>query len=119
MANKPDHKQTDYGYFGKGIDGYVHYTQAFNRNFPKDGQDELYSEMMRPKANPPKILPASSDEENSLNNLKVFGLMLGIPFAIALIIIAIAGLVVLIALGLDWYRHWLDTGATIPWPFKL
>ncbi len=26
-------KQDDYGYFGKGIDGYVHYKQAFDRNF--------------------------------------------------------------------------------------
>lgn len=26
-------KQDDYGYFGKGIDGYVHYKQAFDQNF--------------------------------------------------------------------------------------
>lgn len=32
MANKQD----DYGYFGKGIDGYVHYKQAFDRNFPQN-----------------------------------------------------------------------------------
>ena len=28
-------KDWNLGYFGKGIDGYVHYTQAFNRNFPQ------------------------------------------------------------------------------------
>lgn len=28
-------KDWNFGYFGKGIDGYVHYTQAFNRNFPQ------------------------------------------------------------------------------------
>ena len=31
-------KQNDYGYFGKGIDGYVHYKQAFDRNFSQSGQ---------------------------------------------------------------------------------
>ena len=31
-------KQDDYGYFGKGIDGYVHYKQAFDRNFPSGEQ---------------------------------------------------------------------------------
>lgn len=29
-------KQDDYGYFGKGIDGYVHYKQAFDRNFSEN-----------------------------------------------------------------------------------
>jgi len=27
----------DYGYFGKGTKGYVHYNQAFQRNFGKGG----------------------------------------------------------------------------------
>ncbi len=27
----------DFGYFGKGIDGYVHYNQAFERNFKNGG----------------------------------------------------------------------------------
>lgn len=31
-------KQDDYGYFGKGIDGYVHYKQAFDRNFSENEQ---------------------------------------------------------------------------------
>lgn len=25
----------DFGYFGKGVDGYAHYKQAFDRNFSK------------------------------------------------------------------------------------
>lgn len=29
-------KQDDYGYFGKGVDGYVHYKQAFDRNFSEN-----------------------------------------------------------------------------------
>lgn len=29
-------KNDDYGYFGKGIDGYVHYKQAFDRNFENE-----------------------------------------------------------------------------------
>ena len=28
----------DFGYFGKGIDGYVHYMQAFHRNFPQSSR---------------------------------------------------------------------------------
>lgn len=28
----------DYGYFGKGIEGYVHYMQAFNRNNKNSGK---------------------------------------------------------------------------------
>ena len=31
-------KDWNFGYFGKGIDGYVHYTQAFNRNFPQSSR---------------------------------------------------------------------------------
>lgn len=31
-----DKKDDDYGYFGKGIDGYVHYKQAFDRNFENE-----------------------------------------------------------------------------------
>jgi len=27
----------DYGYFGKDLDGYVHYKKAFDRNFPTGG----------------------------------------------------------------------------------
>ncbi|MEG1437423.1 MAG: HFLK protein [Oscillospiraceae bacterium] len=27
----------DFGYFGNGIDGYVHYNQAFDRNFKGGG----------------------------------------------------------------------------------
>ena len=30
-------KDDDYGYFGKGIDGYVHYNESFERNFGKGG----------------------------------------------------------------------------------
>ncbi len=30
----------DYGYFGKDLDGYVHYKQAFDRNFPPGGGDK-------------------------------------------------------------------------------
>ena len=31
-------KDWDFGYFGKGIDGYVHYMQAFHRNFPQSSR---------------------------------------------------------------------------------
>lgn len=31
-------KDWDFGYFGKGIDGYVHYMQAFHCNFPNESQ---------------------------------------------------------------------------------
>lgn len=27
----------DYGYFGKGAEGYAHYTQTFNSTFPSSG----------------------------------------------------------------------------------
>jgi len=27
----------DYGYFGKGTEGYIHYMQSFNHNFGKGG----------------------------------------------------------------------------------
>ncbi|MBQ8646794.1 MAG: HFLK protein [Oscillospiraceae bacterium] len=29
--------QRDYGYFGKGMTGYAHYMQAFDRNFGSGG----------------------------------------------------------------------------------
>ena len=31
-----DSKKDDYGYFGTGIDGYVHYKQAFDQSFHED-----------------------------------------------------------------------------------
>ena len=31
-----DNKKDDYGYFGTGIDGYVHYKQAFDQSFHED-----------------------------------------------------------------------------------
>ena len=47
-------KQDDYGYFGKGIDGYVHYKQAFDRNF--SGNKSMRSGV---KPHQPKPVPLS------------------------------------------------------------
>lgn len=50
-------KDWNFGYFGKGIDGYVHYTQAFNRNFPQS------SRQPEAKQKPHNVIPK---EEGSL-----------------------------------------------------
>lgn len=34
----------DFGYFGKGLDGYQQYKNAFDRNFEKDDFDEEFDE---------------------------------------------------------------------------
>ena len=48
-------KDWDFGYFGKGIDGYIHYTQAFNRNFPQSSrQSEAKRAEQKPRYVPPK-----------------------------------------------------------------
>lgn len=48
-------KDWDFGYFGKGIDGYVHYMQAFNRNFPQNSkQSDAKRAKPRPSYVPPK-----------------------------------------------------------------
>lgn len=48
-------KDWDFGYFGKGIDGYVHYMQAFNRNFPQSSkQSRRKLAKPRPRYVPPK-----------------------------------------------------------------
>ena len=48
-------KDWNFGYFGKGIDGYVHYTQAFNRNFPQcSRQCEAKRADQKPHNVPPK-----------------------------------------------------------------
>lgn len=47
-------KDWNFGYFGKGIDGYVHYTQAFNRNFP---QSSKRSEAKRVEQKPHNVPP--------------------------------------------------------------
>ena len=56
-------KQDDYGYFGKGIDGYVHYKQAFDRNF--SGNKSMYNSVKQhqPKSAQPSSIvhPASKD----------------------------------------------------------
>lgn len=33
----------DYGYYGKGTSGYMHYKQDFDRNFPSDKQQSCYN----------------------------------------------------------------------------
>ena len=53
-------KDWDFGYFGKGIDGYVHYMQAFHRNFPKSSR---HSEAKRVEQKPHNVPPK---EEGSL-----------------------------------------------------
>lgn len=53
-------KDWDFGYLGKGIDGYVHYTQTFNRNFPKSSK---HSEAKRVEQKPHNVPPK---EEGSL-----------------------------------------------------
>ncbi|MBM6715789.1 hypothetical protein H6B15_03825 [Gemmiger formicilis] len=47
-------KDWDFGYFGKGIDGYVHYMQAFHRNFPKSSK---HSEAKRVEQKPHNVHP--------------------------------------------------------------
>ena len=48
-------KDWDFGYFGKGIDGYVHYMQAFHRNFPQcSRQSEAKRAEQKPHNVPPK-----------------------------------------------------------------
>ena len=53
-------KDWDFGYLGKGIDGYVHYTQTFNRNFPKSSRQSRMK-LAKPR---PRYVP--SKEEGSL-----------------------------------------------------
>ena len=49
-------KDWDFGYFGKGIDGYVNYMQAFNRNFPQSSrQSRRKLAKPRPRYIPPKV----------------------------------------------------------------
>lgn len=50
-------KQDDYGYFGKGIDGYVHYKQAFDRNFSENAQsgNELHTASPNAPISQPKM----------------------------------------------------------------
>lgn len=61
-------KQDDYGYFGKGIDGYVHYKQAFDRNF--SGNKSMYNSVKQhqPKSAQPSSIvhPASKDSPQNL-----------------------------------------------------
>lgn len=35
-------KKRDYGYYGKGTSGYIHYKQDFDRNFPSNKQRSAY-----------------------------------------------------------------------------
>ena len=61
-------KDWNFGYFGKGIDGYIHYTQAFNRNFP---QSSRQSEAKRAEQKPHNV--PSKEEERLLQILAELG----------------------------------------------
>ena len=56
-------KQDDYGYFGKGIDGYVHYKQAFDRNFScnKSMHNSLKQNQSKPVQSSPIVHSAPKD----------------------------------------------------------
>ena len=61
-------KDWDFGYFGKGIDGYVHYAQTFNRNFPKSSK---HSEAKRVEQKPHNVPP--KEEGDLLQSLAELG----------------------------------------------
>lgn len=61
-------KDWDFGYFGKGIDGYVHYMQAFHRNFPKSSK---HSEAKRVEQKPHNVHPR--EEGDLLQSLAELG----------------------------------------------
>ena len=73
-------KDWNFGYFGKGIDGYVHYTQAFNRNFP---QCSRQSEAKRAEQKPHNVPP--KEEESLLQILAELGGL----FIIAVILLGV------------------------------
>ena len=76
-------KDWNFGYFGKGIDGYVHYTQAFNRNFPQcSRQSEAKRADQKPHNLPPK------EEESLLQILAELGGL----FIIAVILLGVLSL---------------------------
>lgn len=76
-------KDWSFGYFGKGIDGYVHYTQAFNRNFP---QCSKQSESKRVEQKPHNVPP--KEEESLLQILAELGGL----FIIAVILLGVLSL---------------------------
>ena len=48
-------KDWNFGYLGKGFDGYVHYMQTFHRNFPKSSkQSGMKLAKPRPRYVPPR-----------------------------------------------------------------
>ena len=61
-------KDWDFGYFGKGIDGYVHYKHAFHRNFPKSSK---HSEAKRVEQKPHNVHPR--EEGDLLQSLAELG----------------------------------------------
>lgn len=55
-------KDWDFGYFGKGVDGYAHYKQAFDRNFSQ--KDSTSKPTARPAA-PDEGKPEQKPKGNS------------------------------------------------------
>lgn len=60
-------KQDDYGYFGKGIDGYVHYKQAFDRNFPENKSMRSSVKQHQPKPVQPSPTVHSAPKDSPQN----------------------------------------------------
>lgn len=61
----------DYGYFGKGIDGYVHYKQTFDQAFPQGSTGTYRSK------------PTPSDQNNAI--------LFGLAWRSGLIVLSLAG----------------------------
>ena len=60
-------KQDDYGYFGKGIDGYVHYKQALDRNFSGNKSMRSGVKQHQPKTVQPSSIVHSAPKDSPQN----------------------------------------------------
>ena len=60
-------KQDDYGYFGKGIDGYVHYKQAFDQNFSCNKSMRSGVKQHQPKSAQPSSIIHSAPKDSPQN----------------------------------------------------
>lgn len=52
----------EFGFFGEGLDGYLHYKQAFDASFPGDKTEEVGADEKRPENGPEDEASEEDDE---------------------------------------------------------
>lgn len=81
----------DYGYFGKGAEGYAHYTQTFNSTFPSSGSKSSSRSTVHSSPSAAKkedTAPQNSTDQSSYTDPDLENATLNVLFSVGMFVLA-------------------------------